>query len=341
VFPGFLAAAALANTAMSPQALYSETTRRPSPLSNKMISPMSSWKTLFPFTSHWHDVDGHRLHYVDEGQGQPLLLVHGNPTWSFYWRNLILGLRDEYRVVAVDHIGCGLSDKPQDYSYQLVQHTQNLMTLVERLDLNQITLVGHDWGGPIGLGTMLAQQERFARLVLLNTGAFPPPYFPWRIRACRIPLLGRVAVQGFNLFALGALQMAVQDKERITAEVRAGLLHPYDCWSHRKAIYEFVRDIPHSSRHPTYAVLENIERKLPSLAGLPALFFWGMRDWCFRPKCLELLQTLLPTARTVRLQAAGHYVVEDAHEQILSELQAFMKQPLDDATAPGGGSVGA
>jgi haloalkane dehalogenase len=286
---------------------------------------MSSWQSLFPFTSRWQNVGGQQMHYVDEGRGAPILMVHGNPTWSFYWRNLIGPLREEYRVLAVDHIGCGLSDKPRDYTYHLEQHTRNLISLVESLDLQHVTLVAHDWGGPIGLGTALALRERFARLVLLNSGAFPPPFFPWRIRICRTPLLGRLAVQGLNLFARGALQMAVERKERMTPSVRAGLLGPYDCWSHRRAIYEFVRDIPHAPRHPTYPILENLRQRLPELADLPALLIWGMRDWCFRPECLEMLLELMPAARAVRLPEAGHYVVEDAYELILPELRAFLK----------------
>ncbi len=289
---------------------------------------MSNWKSLFPFTSRWRNIGGHRMHYVDEGQGEPLLLVHGNPTWSFYWRNLILGLRDHYRVLAVDHIGCGLSDKPQQYPYRLRQHTDNLIAFVEQLDLNRLTLVAHDWGGPIGLGTALALKDRFSRLALLNTGAFPPPFFPWRIRICRTPLLGRAAVQGLNLFARAAIHMAVEEKDRMTPDVRAGLLHPYDSWQHRKAIYEFVRDIPHSPRHDSYAVLQNLQQQLPSLAHLPTVLLWGMRDWCFREECLDLLYAMLPHARVVKFPNAGHYVVEDAHEQIVAQLQSLMKEPL-------------
>src|SRR5262249_12252675 len=125
----------------------------------------------------------HRLHYLDEGAGQPLLFVHGNPTWSFYWRNLILGLRDQFRCVAVDHIGCGLSDKPQQYDYSLQQRIDDLVELVEPLELKQATLVAHDWGGAIGLGTVLRLPDRFGRIVLFDTGAFPPPFVPSRIAA--------------------------------------------------------------------------------------------------------------------------------------------------------------
>ena len=118
------------------------------------------WKDLYPFQSQYLALGSLRYHYLDEGTGQPLLFVHGNPTWSFYWRNLILGLRDQNHCVAVDHIGCGLSDKPQDYPYTLAQHIENLVTLVERLDLKGVTLLAHDWGGAIGLGTVLKLPER-------------------------------------------------------------------------------------------------------------------------------------------------------------------------------------
>ena len=122
------------------------------------------WRSLYPFQSHEVTLDGHRCHYLDEGSGPVLLMVHGNPTWSFYWRNLILALRDRFRIVAVDHIGCGLSDKPaaDDYSYRLARRVADLGQLIEKLDLRQITLVAHDWGGAIGMGAAVAAPERFA-----------------------------------------------------------------------------------------------------------------------------------------------------------------------------------
>ena len=139
--------------------------------------PMSSnddWRPLYPFASHEILLDGHRCHFLDEGAGPTVLLVHGNPTWSFYWRNIVLALRGRYRLVVPDHIGCGLSDKPDAgaYSYRLAQRTADLVQLVERLDLRQITLVAHDWGGAIGMGAAVARPERFARFVLMNTAAF-------------------------------------------------------------------------------------------------------------------------------------------------------------------------
>jgi len=285
-----------------------------------------AWRDLYPFSSHFHSVGPHRLHYVDEGAGQPLLFVHGNPTWSFYWRNLIVGLRDSWRCIAVDHIGCGLSDKPQDYNYTLQQRIDDLATLVEHLDLTGVTLLAHDWGGAIGLGTAERLRHRFARIVLFNTGAFPPPFVPWRIAACRTPLLGTIAVRGLNAFARAALTMAVEMPERMPADVRAGLVAPYDSWANRVAVDRFVKDIPFSPRHPTWQTLESIEDALATLADLPIQLIWGMRDWCFRPECLVRFAKHWPQAEVHRLEDCGHYVVEDAHERIVPLVREFLER---------------
>lgn len=284
------------------------------------------------------------MHYVDEGAGRPLVMVHGNPTWSFYWRRLISHFRTSFRVVAIDHIGCGLSDKPESYPYTLRQHTENLVAVLDRLSLSDATLVVHDWGGAIGLGAAVARPERFRSLVLFNTGAFPPPYIPWRIRACRIPWLGRWGVRQWNLFARAALRMAVAKPERMTPEVQAGLLAPYDSWEHRVAIERFVQDIPSSPRHPTWATLEALERALPSLASRPCQMIWGMQDWCFRPDCLERLLRSFPQAEAHHFADASHYVVEDAYEKIIPLMESFLiraAEPghagkrLDDTEEPG------
>lgn len=284
----------------------------------------ADWRALYPFTSHTLPLGSLRYHYLDEGGGLPLLMVHGNPTWSFYWRNLITAFRDRYRVVVPDHIGCGLSDKPQRYPYRLAQHVENLVQLIERLDLSRVTLMVHDWGGAIGLGAALRVPQRISRLVLFNTGAFPPPFIPARIRACRTPLLGALAVRGGNLFARAALRMAVCHPDRMTGDVRAGLLAPYDSWQHRVAIQRFVEDIPASPRHPTWQTLAEIEAGLPSLATRPAMFVWGMRDWCFTPECLDRLRVSFPAASVQRLEDAGHYVIEDAHERIVPLVADFL-----------------
>jgi haloalkane dehalogenase len=266
---------------------------------------------------------GTRYHFVDEGTGEVLLMVHGNPTWSFLWRNLIIDLRAGFRAVAPDHIGCGLSDKPTRYPYTLKQHTANLVDFIDHLDLRDITLLAHDWGGPIGLGAALARRERFARFVLFNTGAFPPPFIPWQLRLCRTPVFGRLAVQGMNMFARGALHMAVSGPAKLSRPVAAGFLAPYRTWRDRAAIYQFVKDIPACSSHPTWPLLEQLEAELPALAHQPCQLVWGVRDWCFRTECLERLHSLLPGAEVHRLDA-GHWVTEEAQHAVLPLVKSFV-----------------
>ena len=266
------------------------------------------------------------MHYVDEGRGSTLLLVHGNPTWSFHWRNLIIGLRDKHRLVAPDHIGCGLSDKPQSYNYRLAQHIANLVEFIDRLDLREITLVAQDWGGAIGLGAALRRQDRFARFVLLNTAAFRSTRMPWRIRICRTPLLGTLAVRGMNAFVRAALWMAVEKRDHMNAAVRSGITAPYDTWAHRIAIDRFVKDIPMSPGHPSYQTLADIEHGLPELAGKPFQFIWGLRDWCFTPPFLDRFLEFFPDAEVHRLADAGHWVLEDADERIVPLIERFVPE---------------
>jgi cis-3-alkyl-4-acyloxetan-2-one decarboxylase len=286
--------------------------------------PAADWRPLYPFASHYLSLDGQRLHYVDEGAGQTLLLVHGNPTWSFHWRELIRQWRDRYRVIAIDHVGCGLSDKPREYNYRLAQHVENLKRLIVELDLNQITLLAQDWGGAIGLGAAGEMPQRFRRLILFNTAAFRSSWAPLRIRVCRTPVVGRAAVQGGNLFLEAALRMAFEHPEWLTPEVRAGYRAPYDTWAHREAIYRFVEDIPLSPRHPSYAVLKCIESYLGLLRDKPVQLQWGLRDWCFTPWFLERFLEFFPAADVVRHAEAGHWVVEDAREQVITEVERFL-----------------
>jgi cis-3-alkyl-4-acyloxetan-2-one decarboxylase len=291
------------------------------------MAAADQWRSLYPFQSHEIAIDGHRYHYLDEGNGPVLLLVHGNPTWSFYWRNLILALRDRFRLVAVDHIGCGLSDKPaaKDYPYRLRRRVDDLGQLIERLDLRQITLVAHDWGGAIGMGAAVAAPQRFARLVLMNTAAFRMPTCPWPIHLCHLPGFGPLAVQGLNLFVRTALRTTVCKRERMTPAVKAGYAAPYDSWANRVAVLRFVLDIPLKPQHTSYQTLFDIEQGLGRLRQ-PVCLIWGMRDWCFTPKFLDRFLDFFPDAEVHRLADAGHYVMEDAHERIAPLLEGFVRR---------------
>ena len=289
------------------------------------------WRSEYPFASNYIQVGPNRINYVDESasgvdRGDPVLMVHGNPTWSFYWRRMINSLSPDRRVVAVDHLGCGLSDKPVDHEYCLQNHIDNLCVLVDQLDLKNVTLMAHDWGGAIGLGALLARKERFKKIVLFNTAAFAPPYIPFRIRVCRWPLVGKLGVQGLNMFAKAATFMATEQKGGLPKPIAAGMLAPYDNWNNRVAIYNFVKDIPLSKSHPTWAVLERIESGLASVADWPIMMAWGMKDWCFRSECLDRLSRHWPDAEVHKIADAGHYVIEDAAEEVEQRVHEFLRR---------------
>lgn len=290
-----------------------------------MANSPDHWQTLYPFQSHWFDAPGGRLHYLDEGphDAPPLLLVHGNPTWSFHWRRLVQAFSPSHRCIAIDHLGCGKSDKPQR-PIRLAEHIDNLAALVDKLQLQQITLVAQDWGGAIGLGAMLKRPELLNRIVLFNTGAFPPWYIPYRISVCRWPVVGRLALQGANLFTRAALRMTLNRRDALAPEVAQAYLANCDNWQHRRQIYEFVADIPLSPSHPTWNTLQQIDDGLPSLADRNSLLVWGMKDWCFRPDCLEKFIGYWPQAEVHRLADVGHWVVEDAPDQAEQLVSNFL-----------------
>jgi haloalkane dehalogenase len=254
------------------------------------------------------------MHYLDEGSRETsptLLFIHGNPTWSFHWRRLIAANRGKFRCVAPDHLGCGLSDL-QPHPLRLADHIDNLVDLLRQLDLQNVVLVAQDWGGAIGLGALLRERNRFERIVLFNTGAFQPWFIPLRIRVCRWPVVGKLALQGANAFSLAALRMTLSRTRRLEPIVAAGYLAPYNSWRRRAAVYQFVKDIPLSAAHPTWQTLGEIEAALPTLADMPQLLVWGMRDWCFTPECLDKFAEAWPATEVHRLADVGHWVVEDA-----------------------------
>ena len=285
-------------------------------------------RELYPFRSHFLRLGEYRYHYLDEGAGEPLVMLHGNPTWSFYYRHLVTGLADACRTIVPDHIGCGLSDKPQQYSYTLKQHIDNLEALMEALELDNITLAMHDWGGAIGMGYAIRHPQKIKRLIIFNTAAFLSSRMPWRIGLCRIPVSGPVAVRGFNAFAGPAIYMACQHHERMTPGVRAGYLAPYRNYRNRIAVLRFVQDIPRRPKDPSYPVLEGIQQRLSEFRDRPMLILWGGRDFCFNRSFLETWKRFFPEALVQVFEDAGHYVVEDAHERIIPLVREFLRDNL-------------
>jgi len=280
---------------------------------------------LYPFRSHFLDLQGFKYHYLDEGQGHPVVMLHGNPTWSFYYRNLVLGLRDQYRVIVPDHMGCGLSDKPQQYNYQLAQHIGNLEILLEELQLKDITLVLHDWGGAIGMGWAVRNPELVKRFVIFNTAAFLMPQIHILLKICRLPLLGALAIRGFNAFAGMATILACKKREKMTPTVKAGYLAPYDNYANRIANLRFVQDIPMTTADASYPVLQSIEQGLVMFKKHPMLIAWGGKDFVFTGDFLQRWQEFFPQAQVKEFPDAGHYVVEDAGEEILPLVKDFLQ----------------
>ena len=283
----------------------------------------SEIKELYPFRSNYFNIKGHKYHYLDEGAGSPVVMLHGNPTWSFFFREMITELSPRYRVIVPDHLGCGLSDKPQDFEYRLETHIDNLENLLLTLNLENITLVMHDWGGAIGMGFATRHPQRIKSLIILNSGAFSCEHIPFRIALCRIPCLGNMLIRRFNLFSSSAIHMAVT--QRMPLEVQKGYLYPYQSYDDRVAVQKFVEDIPMSPLHRSYEVLLQIEHGLWMFRENPVCMIWGMKDWCFTPHFLERWALYYPQAYIHCMNDAGHYLVEDAGPEVMSCVNDFLE----------------
>ena len=292
----------------------------------RVVNNFDSFKDLYPFTSLYFDLNPYKLHYLDEGEGEVLLFLHGNPTWSFYYRSLIQNFQGRYRCVAPDHIGCGFSDKPQDYDYTLSTHIDNLENLVDFLGLKNITLVVHDWGGAIGMGLAVRKPELIKRLVLFNTASFLSTDIPLRIGLCRMPLLGTILIRYLNLFVRGVLRFGLKRRKRLKKNVRAGYLAPYDTFENRIANLKFVQDIPMEQAVPSYSVIQYIERNLKQFDGYPILIIWGSEDFCFNVKFLDKWREIFPRAEVREVYNAGHLVVEDASDEIIPWIEGFLRK---------------
>jgi cis-3-alkyl-4-acyloxetan-2-one decarboxylase len=292
---------------------------------------ISAFHHLYPFKSHYVEIDGLKYHFLDQGSGDPVIMIHGNPTWSFYFRKLIQGLSNRYRTMVPDHIGCGLSDKPgiTRYDYRLKSRVRDLESFLEYLELKEkITLVLHDWGGMIGMAYALRYPQMIGRIVIMNTAAFLPPkgkMLPIRLRLVRnVTPFATLAVQGFNLFAYGALYMA--SYKGMKKDVKSGLIAPYNSWNNRIATLKFVQDIPVSEKDPSYSFVKYVDENLYKLSHIPMLICWGEHDFVFDSTYLAEWRRRFPNAEVHAFKDAGHYVLEDAAGRIVSLVKDFLKK---------------
>jgi len=281
-------------------------------------------RKLYPFEPKRFATPAGEMSYVDEGPrgDEAVLMVHGNPTWSFFYREVVKTLSPRMRCIVPDHIGCGLSDKPQGWDYTLPNHIANLRALVDSLALKRVHLIVHDWGGPIGLGAMLPQAEKLGRVVILNTAAFADTIIPWQIRLCRAPGLGELIVRGFNGFAGPAVWMAVS--KPLPADVKSGFVFPYNSWANRIATHRFVQDIPTGQGTSSDRALAAIEGRLGILAQKEVLLAWGGGDFCFTKHYYDRWRCHLPKAATIYEEQAGHYLFEDAGERLVPVIRRHL-----------------
>lgn len=292
----------------------------------------------YPFTPQRLEVrPGIAMSYLDEGprDGEVVVMLHGNPSWSYLWRHLVSGLSDRYRCIVPDHIGMGLSDKPDDapdaqprYDYTLQSRVDDLDTLLRHLGITgPVTLAVHDWGGMIGFGWALSHHAQVKRLVITNTAAFPlPPEkpMPWQIAMGRHWGPGEWFIRTFNAFSSGASWFGVS--RRMPAEVRRAYVAPYDNWRNRISTIRFMQDIPLSPADQAWSLLERSAQALPSFADRPAFIAWGLRDICFDKHFLAGFRKALPNAEVTAFDDANHYVLEDKHEVLVPAIRTFLER---------------
>lgn len=304
-------------------------------------------KKQYPFTGNFLDLassstpvdtapgrppgTGLRYHYLDEGSGQPVVMLHGNPSWSFYYRNLVLALRGRYRCIVPDHIGCGLSDKAGDdrYDYTLSRRVDDLERLLDHLEIREnITLVVHDWGGMIGMAYAVRHPGRIGRIVVLNTGAFLLPKskpFPLALRICRDTPVGTLLVRGLNAFSVAASHVGCK-RNPMDAELRALYQFPYDSWANRIATLRFVQDIPLAPGDRAYGLVSAVATGIDQFRKIPMLICWGELDFVFDRHFLAEWERRFPEAEIHRFPDCGHYILEDAREEVVPLISAFLER---------------
>ena len=295
----------------------------------------------YPFVPQRIDIrPGIAMSYLDEGprDGEVIVMLHGNPSWSYYWRHLVLGLCDpasnrRYRCIVPDHVGMGLSDKPDDaadaaprYDYTLQSRVDDLAMLLERLGITgSVTLAVHDWGGMVGFGWALSHMPQVQRLVVLNTAAFPLPAakpMPWQLSLGRDSRIGGWAIRRFNLFARGAAWLGTE--RRLPAAVRKAYIAPYQGWEAAISTLRFMQDIPLREGDPAWPLVAETGRRLAEFADRPAFIGWGLRDFVFDRHFLDGFRRALPRAEVHAFEDAGHYVLEDKHEVLVPAIRTFL-----------------
>ena len=290
------------------------------------------WPSQYPFQDRRVDLGGYQMHYLDEGNGEAVLMVHGNPTWSFYFRELVKALRGTNRCIVPDHIGMGLSDRPGEdaYRYALKSRIDDLDKLMERLaPAGPVTLVLHDWGGMIGMGWAVRHPERVKAIVAFNTACFRLPAeknFPGLLKILRGSASG-VPLRASRLARRFVLSTCTS-RRKLTPAALDAYLSVCDGWKESLAVHRFVQDIPLVPGDPAWDAVADIESRLGAFAETPMLLPWGMKDWVFDEDFLNGWKRRFPKAAARPFPDCGHFLLEDASEELVPLIRGFLTRPV-------------
>lgn len=285
-----------------------------------MIKERPGWldTTEYPFKPNYLPLPMGKMHYVDEGQGAPIVFVHGNPGWSFEYRAAIKEMSKTNRCIAPDHIGFGLSDKPYEWTYLPKLHAENFAALMVALGLDNITLVVNDWGGPIGLSYAIEHPHTIKKLVILNTWMWSvadDPYYR-KFSGFMGGPVGRILIRHFNFFGKVVVKQVLGDKNKLPKHIHQQMYRPLETGTDRKGSWTFPRQIIASSDW-----LDSLWQQREKIKDKPTTIIWGMKDIAFREQELAVWETLMPNKKVTRLPETGHYPQEEATETFIAALK--------------------
>ncbi len=286
---------------------------------------------VLPFQSRFVTVAGHRMHYVDEGSGPVVLLLHGNPTWCFFYRNVIRELKDSFRLIAPDFLGMGLSDRTPGTKFRAIDRINQLEEFVSSLGITNFSIVMHDWGGPLGTGFIQRRLQSVNRIVYLNTTLTETEILPGFIKLAATPIIGKTMTRHTDTFV--RMTTSVGAFRKLTPEVISGYRAPYTTRQRRDAIWDFVADIPFGPEHPTYTEMVSIAAGLPKVAEKPVKIIWGLKDPCFHREMLSKVAAHFPKAELLEIPDASHLVLDDAPQIAIPAIKEFLSRESESTQA--------
>lgn len=280
----------------------------------------------YPFKAHYFETAIGNIHYIDEGNGPVIVFIHGNPSWSFEFRNLIKELSKTYRCIALDHIGFGLSDKPVDWSYLPKEHAKNLDTFIESFELKDITIFCGDWGGPIGLSYAINHPDKIKNIIMTNTWLWPLKNDLYYQLFSMIAggKLGRFLIKKLNFFTRFIVKLLFGDKLKLTKDIHKHFIMPFNNPESRKGTWIFPKHLIDSSDW-----IESLYKRIDNLKEKNILIAWGMRDKGFRKKELEKWINIFPNAKVLNYEDAGHFVAEEKASEINIEMKIMMQMECE------------